>query len=43
LLDTKTSNIKEVIEMTKETDDLVNIEDLLPHFNEKIKIEDFKD
>ena len=28
--------------MTKETD-LIKIEDLLPHFNENIKIEHFKD
>lgn len=35
-------NIDEVIELTKETD-LIKIEDLLPHFNENIKIEHFKD
>lgn len=35
-------NVNEVINLTKESK-VVKIEDLLPHFNEKIKIEDFKD
>ena len=34
--------IDKVIELTKETD-TIKIEDLLPHFNENIKIEHFKD
>jgi archaellum component FlaC len=32
-----------VIDLTKQADSLIKIEDLLPHFNENIKIEHFKD
>ena len=36
------NNIGSVINLTKETS-FIKIEDLLPHFNESIKIEHFKD
>jgi len=42
LLSIKGANIEEVINLTKEAG-LIKIEDLLPHFNENIKIEHFKD
>ena len=42
LLKENDENIEEVIKLTKETE-LIKIEDLLPHFNENIKIEHFKD
>ena len=42
LLSKNDENIDEVIQLTKETQ-LIKIEDLLPHFNENIKIEHFKD
>lgn len=35
-------NVSDVISLTKESK-VIKIEDLLPFFNEKIKIEDFKD
>lgn len=35
-------SIDKVIELTKQAD-MIKIEDLLPHFNENIKIEHFKD
>jgi hypothetical protein len=41
-LDQDGNNIEEVTKLTKETN-LLKIEDLLPLFNENIKIEHFKD
>lgn len=38
----KKGKISEVIELTKQSK-VVKIEDLLPHFNQNIKIENFKD
>lgn len=38
----KKGRISEVIELTKKSK-VVKIEDLLPHFNQNIKIENFKD
>lgn len=42
LLKRTDGNIKDVINLTQESN-LIKIEDLLPEFNQNIKIEDFKD